>query len=163
MLVWLNLYSTLSASHFPARQDPCKVTQPRQSPDTGSEEPCFARCCQGVRRPEVRDISRLDCLACSTSCLRFVSDFAAMPARLGAGAARHTFTVRLLHLLHPASLLVRSASCSPKATWCLGLVSRGGRPRVLAPRRSLFPLVTSRFLDQRPDPIFKSWLQLRRR
>jgi hypothetical protein len=40
------------------------------------------------RRPEVRDISRLNPLARSSSCLRFVSDLAVTPARLGAGVAR---------------------------------------------------------------------------
>jgi retron-type reverse transcriptase len=42
----------------------------------------------GRRCAEVRGISRLDNLARSSSCLRFVSGLAAMPARLGAGVAR---------------------------------------------------------------------------
>jgi hypothetical protein len=46
------------------------------------------RVVSGRRRPEVRGISRLDNLAHSSSCLRFVSDLAVMPARLGAGVAR---------------------------------------------------------------------------
>ena len=46
------------------------------------------RVVSGRRRPEVRGISRLDNLARSSSCLRFVSGLAAMPARLGAGVAR---------------------------------------------------------------------------
>lgn len=65
----------------------------------------------GRRHTEVRDISRLNNLACSSSCLRLRARPCDHPARLGAGHS----TVRPLHSLHPASLLVQSALCSSKA------------------------------------------------
>src|SRR5258708_34775207 len=45
------------------------------------------RVVSGRRRPEVRGISRLNNLARSFSCLRFVSGLTTVPARLGAGVA----------------------------------------------------------------------------
>jgi hypothetical protein len=58
------------------------------------------RVVSGRRRPEVRGISRLDNLAHSSSCLRFVSGLTTVPARLGAGVACWALTVRLFHPLH---------------------------------------------------------------
>src|ERR1700678_3763964 len=67
-----------------------RVTETAQDSDPacdGAGPDVAFRVVSGRRRPEVRGISRLNNLAHSSSCLRFVSGLTTVPARLGAGVA----------------------------------------------------------------------------
>src|SRR5271170_7000749 len=100
-------------------QLPCKMcpyvpgsqtAQDSRQARNGAWQDVAFRVVSGRRRPEVRGISRLNNLARSSSCLRFVSSLAAMPARLGAGVACYAFAVRLFHSLHLNGFSVLTAS-----------------------------------------------------